>query len=167
MSERMGEQVPLHPLTRAKQSEKGRKQSMQHPSLETIAARLAEQLRCEQEDLCRPIVQQVTRGKPVTPAALRGSLWVSQNELEQPLARLSEIEFDQAGNIVGLGAHYFTRNRTRGSDFSLFSTLAWGSPPSSSVAFARISGNGKVLLFVIGRVRFLVKPRCFATRLLA
>src|SRR5260370_38771747 len=27
--------------------------------------------------------------------------------------------------------------------------------------------TGKVLLFVIGRVRFLVKPRCFANRLLA
>ena len=38
---------------------------MQHPPLETIAECLSEQLRCEQEDLCRPIVQQVTRGKPV------------------------------------------------------------------------------------------------------
>jgi alkylmercury lyase len=78
---------------------------MQHPSLETIAERLTAQLRCEQEDLCRPIVQQVTRGKPVTPAALRASLQVSQDELEQRLARLSpDVEFDQAGNIVGLGA---------------------------------------------------------------
>lgn len=78
---------------------------MQHPSLETIAERLTAQLRCEQEDLCRPIVQQVTRGKPVTPASLRASLQVSQDELEQRLARLSpDVEFDQAGNIVGLGA---------------------------------------------------------------
>ena len=78
---------------------------MQHPSLETIAERLTAQLRCEQEDLCRPIVQQVTRGKPVTPASLQASLQVSQDELEQRLARLSpDVEFDQAGNIVGLGA---------------------------------------------------------------
>src|SRR6266699_4784784 len=77
---------------------------MPHPSLETIAERLSGQLRCEQEDLCRPIVQQVTRGKPVTPAALRASLQVSQDELEQRLARLpTEVEFDRAGNIVGLG----------------------------------------------------------------
>ena len=77
---------------------------MQHLSLETIAQRLAEQLRCEQEDLCRPIVQQITRGKPVTPAALRASLQVRQPELEQRLARLpSDVEFDRAGNIVGLG----------------------------------------------------------------
>ncbi len=77
---------------------------MPHPSLETIAERLSGQLRCEQEDLCRPIVQQVTRGKPVTPAALRASLQVSQDELEQRLARLPpDVEFDRAGNIVGLG----------------------------------------------------------------
>ena len=78
---------------------------MQHPSLETIAERLTAQLRCEQEDLCRPIVQQVTRSKPVAPDALRASLQVSQHELEQRLARLPpDVEFDQAGNIVGLGA---------------------------------------------------------------
>jgi len=78
---------------------------MPHLSLETIAERLSEQLRCEQEDLCRPIVQQVTRGKPVAPAALRASLQVSQDELEQRLAELPpDVEFDQAGNIVGLGA---------------------------------------------------------------
>ncbi len=77
---------------------------MHHPALETIAEHLTEQLRCEQEDLCRPIVQQVTRGKPVTPASLRASLQVSQDELEQRLARLPpEVEFDRAGNIVGLG----------------------------------------------------------------
>jgi alkylmercury lyase len=77
---------------------------MQHPSLETIAERLSEQLRGAQEDLCRPIVQQVTRGKPVTLATLQTSLQVSQNELEQRLAELPpDVEFDRAGNIVGLG----------------------------------------------------------------
>ena len=77
---------------------------MHHPALETIAERLSGQLRCEQEDLCRPIVQQVTRGKPVTLAALRASLQVSQDELEQRLAKLPpDVEFDRAGNILGLG----------------------------------------------------------------
>jgi len=78
---------------------------MHHLALETIAERLSEQSRGAQEDLCRPIVQQVTRGKSVTPAALRASLQVSQNELEQRLAKLPpDVEFDQVGNIVGLGA---------------------------------------------------------------
>ena len=103
MSEQMGEQAPQQPLTRAKQSEEGKKRSIQHLSLETIAERLSEQLRGAQEDLCRPIVQQVTRGKPVTSAALRGSLRVSQCELEQRLAQFPDVEFDRAGNIVGLG----------------------------------------------------------------
>src|SRR5260370_23609862 len=77
---------------------------MPYPSLETIAERLWGQLRCEQEDLCRPIVQQVKRGKPVTPAALRASLQMSQDELEQRLARLPpHVEVDRAGNIVGMG----------------------------------------------------------------
>ena len=77
---------------------------MPHPSLETIAERLSEQMRCEQEELCRPIIQQVTRGKPVAPATLRASLQVSQDEFEQRLAKLPpDVEFDQAGNIVGLG----------------------------------------------------------------
>src|SRR5712691_2173799 len=78
---------------------------MQHSSRETIAERLSEQLRCEQAELCRPIVQQVTRGKPVAPATLRASLQVSQNELEQRLAKLPpHVEFDRTGNIVGFGA---------------------------------------------------------------
>ncbi len=77
---------------------------MPHPSLETIAERLSEQLRGAQEDLCRPIVQQVTCGKPVTLATLQTSLQVSQNELEQLLAELPpDVEFERAGNIVGLG----------------------------------------------------------------
>src|SRR5260370_4232216 len=76
---------------------------MPYPSLEPIAERLSEQLRCEQEDLCRPIVQQVTRGKPVAPATLLASLQVSQNELEQRLAKLPpDVEFHRAANIVGL-----------------------------------------------------------------
>src|SRR6266516_1248662 len=78
---------------------------MPHSSLETIAERLSEQLRCGQEELCRPIMQQVTRGKPVAPATLQALLQVSQDELEQRLAKLPpDVEFDRAGNIVGLGA---------------------------------------------------------------
>jgi hypothetical protein len=57
---------------------------MQHPSLETIAERLSEQLRGAQEGLCRPIVQQVTRGKPVTPATFQTSLQVRWTRHERP-----------------------------------------------------------------------------------
>ena len=61
---------------------------MHHSSLETIAERLSEQLQCEQEDLCLPILQQVTRGKPIGKAALAVSLQVSQEEVEQRLLHL-------------------------------------------------------------------------------
>jgi len=103
MSEQVGEQAPLQSLTREKRSEKGRKKSMHHPALETIAERLSGQLHCEQEDICRPIVQQITRGEPVTSATLQASLQVNQYELEQRLAQFPDVEFDRVGNIVGLG----------------------------------------------------------------
>jgi len=74
---------------------------MQHPPLETIAKRLSVLLFCEQEDLCRPIIQQVARGKPVTKADLQGSLHLSLEELEQGLAHLPDTEFDHSGNIIG------------------------------------------------------------------
>src|SRR5215467_12166000 len=76
---------------------------MQHPPLETIAKRLSVLLYCEQEDLCRPIIQHVARGKLVTKADLQASLRLSQEELEQRLARLPDTEFDQQGNILGWG----------------------------------------------------------------
>jgi alkylmercury lyase len=100
MSELAGEQASLQHVSEEKE-EKG---LMPHPSLERIAERLTEHLRCEQEDLCRPIVQQITHGKPVASAALRAALRVNQDELEQRLGKLpSGVEFDRDGNIVGLG----------------------------------------------------------------
>src|SRR6266702_3134363 len=59
-----------------------------HPPLETIAQRLAEQLRCEQEDLCLPILQQVSRGKFLTKAELGAELQLDQDELERRLMQL-------------------------------------------------------------------------------
>lgn len=76
---------------------------MQHPPLETIAKRLSVLLYCEQEDLCRPLIQHVARGKPVTKADLQVSLHLSQDELERRLAHLPDTEFDQQGNILGWG----------------------------------------------------------------
>jgi alkylmercury lyase len=76
---------------------------MQHPPLETIAKRLSVLLYCEQEELCRPIIQQVARGRPVTKADLQVSLRLGQDELERRLAHLPDTEFDQQGNILGWG----------------------------------------------------------------
>ena len=111
---------------------------MHHPALETIAERLSEQLRGAQKDLCRPIVQQVTRGKPVAPAALRVSLQVSQDELEQRLAKLlPDVEFDQAGDIVDLGATLVpTSHRFQIGDKLLYTWCAFDTvlfPPSLHV----------------------------------
>ncbi len=110
---------------------------MQRLSLETIVERLSEHLHCEQEDLCRPIVYQVTRSKPVASAALQASLQVSQNELEQRLAQFPDIEFDRAGNIVGLGVTLVpTSHRFQIGDKPLYTWCAFDTvlfPPSLHV----------------------------------
>jgi hypothetical protein len=67
---------------------------MQHLSLETLAEHLAEQSRCEHEEVCRPILHQVTHGKPLALATLAASLQVSQTELERSLAQFPDLEYD-------------------------------------------------------------------------
>src|SRR5712691_8255433 len=129
---------------------------MPYPSLEMIAERLLGQLRGAQEDLCRPIVQQVTRGKPVAPAALRASLQVSQDELEQRLARLPpDVEFDRAGNIVGLGVILVpTSHRVQLGGKHLYTWCAFDTvllPPSLHVQ-AQVQSTcpvtGQLIIFV-------------------
>jgi alkylmercury lyase len=107
---------------------------MLHLSLETIAERLSEQLQCEQEDLCLPLLQQVSKGKPLPKATLSISLQISQDELEQRLARLPDTEFDQEGNILGWGVTLVpTRHRFQIDGKSLFTWCAFDTvlyPPS-------------------------------------
>jgi hypothetical protein len=72
------------------------------------------------------------------------------------------IAFDEAsqtasGSHIVWVAHYFTRNRTHESDFPLFFSVHRRPRTSFPVAFVCVSGNGKGLLLVLGRVRFLVK----------
>ena len=107
---------------------------MQHPSLETIAERLSEQLQCEQEDLCLPILHQVTRGKPIKMAALAVSLQMSQEDVEQRLSHLPDTEYDSQGNILGWGVTLVpTRHRFQIHGQSLYTWCAFDTvlfPPS-------------------------------------
>jgi alkylmercury lyase len=106
----------------------------QHPSLETIATQLAEQLQCVQEDLCLPILHRVTRGKPIEKAALAASLRVSQEDVEQRLLHLPDTEFDSQGNILGWGVTLVpTRHRFQIHEQSLYTWCAFDTvlfPPS-------------------------------------
>ena len=107
---------------------------MQRLSLDAMAERLSEQLQCEQEDLCLPILHQVTRGKPLSKTALATSLQISQDELEQRLTHLPDTEFDQEGNIVGWGVTLVpTRHRFQIDGLALFTWCAFDTvlfPPS-------------------------------------
>ena len=107
---------------------------MQHPPLETIAERLSEQLQCEQEDLCIPILHQVTRGKPLKKTALATALHMSQGDLEERLLHLPDTEFDGQGNVLGWGITLVpTRHRFEMNGKSLYTWCAFDTllfPPS-------------------------------------
>jgi alkylmercury lyase len=99
---------------------------MHHLSLDALAQRLSEQLQCEQEDLCRSILHQVSRGKPLAKATLAAELQISQNELEQRLARVLDTEFDSEGNILGWGITLMpTRHRFQLDGKTLFTWCAF------------------------------------------
>lgn len=99
---------------------------MHHLSLDAIAQRLSEQLQCEQEDLCFSILQQVSRGKSLSKAALSTSLEISQNELEQRLAHLPDTEYDHEGDIIGWGVTLMpTRHRFQIDGKVLFTWCAF------------------------------------------
>jgi alkylmercury lyase len=78
---------------------------MQQLSLETITKRLFELSCCGQEDLelCSQIVSRVIAGKPIIPTTLSSSLQMNQHQLSQRLARLSDVEVDDMGQILGWG----------------------------------------------------------------
>ena len=113
-------------------------------SLDVIAQRLSEQLQCEQEDLCRSILHQVSRGKPLSKASLVTSLQISQNELEHRLARVPDTEFDHEGNIIGWGVTLMpTRHRFQLDGKVLFTWCAFDTvlfPPSLGQA-AQVSST--------------------------
>jgi alkylmercury lyase len=128
---------------------------VQHPSLETIATQLAEQLQCEQEDLCLPILHQVTRGKPIGIAALAASLQVSQEDVEQRLLRLPDTEYDSYGNILGWGVTLVpTRHRFQLHGQSLYTWCAFDTVlfPPSLLAEAQVQSTcpvtGHLITFV-------------------
>ena len=107
---------------------------MLHLSLDAIARLLSEQLQCEQEDICRSILQHVSKGKPLSKATLATTLEISQHELEHRLARLPDTEFDHEGTIVGWGVtliptrHRFQMNRKVLFTWCAFDTVLF--PPS-------------------------------------
>src|SRR5437660_5965111 len=124
-------------------------------SLDAIARRLSEQLQCEQEDLCRSILHQVSRGKPLSRASLATSLQINQNELEHRLARVRDTEFDSEGNIIGWGVTLMpTRHRFQLDGKVLFTWCAFDTVlfPSSLQRSARVQSScaqtGNTISFV-------------------
>ena|SRR5437868_10848859 len=96
----------------------------------------------------------------------RMHIWASDLWKSDMIAYRSVGHSPALGSLALWVAHYFTRNRTDGSDFPPFFSAHDRSRPSFAVAFVYVSGNGKGVCLVMARVRFLVKPPCSANRLL-
>ena len=76
---------------------------MQTSSLELLARQLADSFRCEDEALCRQLLRLLASGHSVSQERLAASLQMTTDQVKAALARLSDTEFDEGGNIVGWG----------------------------------------------------------------
>jgi hypothetical protein len=65
---------------------------MHQPALETIAERLLAHARGELDDLCLPILHQVSRGKPLTMTALGASLQTFFSQSRPPRSGSRHIQ---------------------------------------------------------------------------
>ncbi|GAC1404444.1 MAG: organomercurial lyase MerB [Ktedonobacteraceae bacterium] len=75
-----------------------------HTRLARIACHVTLQLDCMQEPVCRQMLHALADiGQPLSPAHLATLLQMNQEELRKHLARVSDTEFDEQGNIVGWG----------------------------------------------------------------
>ncbi len=76
---------------------------MQQADLTAIARRLATSLRGANDAFCLQIVRLLAFGRPVSREQLAAALHVPLAEIHAVLRQLSDVEFDESGNIVGWG----------------------------------------------------------------
>jgi alkylmercury lyase len=128
---------------------------VEHLSLEIMAERLLAHARCELDELCLPIVHQVSRGKPLTMVGLGAALQLTQDELAQRLLQAPDTERDQQGNLVGWGVTMVaTRHRFQIRHQSLFTWCAFDTvlfPPTlgeTAQIHSTCSVTGQPITFV-------------------
>jgi alkylmercury lyase len=86
-------------------------------SLDEIARAIANGLHCDHKAFCLQLLRFLANGQPVSPEQLATTLDMSRNELTTILRQLSDIEYDDEGNIVASGLsllptlHHFQVNR--------------------------------------------------------
>jgi alkylmercury lyase len=76
---------------------------MQTVLLEEIAVVIANGLRCANPLLCCELVRSLAAGTPVSLDQLATALQLSGDQVTEAVQRLPDIEFDDAGRVVGFG----------------------------------------------------------------
>src|SRR5689334_4587074 len=89
---------------------------MDEANLTDLAATIADRLCGNHEHLCVALIRQLAAGRPVSSADLAASLTMAEPAVGAVLQKMSDIDYDGAGNVVGFGlsliptAHQFTTN---------------------------------------------------------
>lgn len=100
---------------------------MNQSSLDLLALQLAAHLDCIQDAACRHIMRAIVEtGQPLSLIHLAERSRMSQEKLATHLARISDTEFDEQGNIVGWGITLLpTRHQFRLKELPLFTWCAF------------------------------------------
>ena len=149
---------------------------MQESSLDTIVSRLLEPLARSHEELNHTLLAHLARGKPLEKTALAAALHLSPEELEQRLARLSDLEVDVQGRIVGWGVTLMpTRHRFHIQGQDLFAWCAFDTVlyPPQLQAEARVHSmcpiTSRTISFIAtpdGRIKNLSQEACVLSLLI-
>jgi alkylmercury lyase len=89
---------------------------MNETDLRSLTATVAERLCGKNEHICVALIRQLAAGQPVSAARLATNIAVEKPRVDAVLLQMSDIDYDDAGNIVGFGlslvptVHQFTIN---------------------------------------------------------
>lgn len=146
---------------------------MQDSSLDAIVTRLLEPFAHSQEPLNHALLAHLARGKPLEKPALAVA---RPEELERRLGRLSDLEMDAQGRIVGWGITLVpTRHQFQIQGQDLFAWCAFDTVlyPPQLRAEARIQSicpvTGRAMSFVVtpdGHIKDLSQETCVLSLLI-
>lgn len=105
---------------------------MADPTLDDHARMLAQHLLSDQSTFCRQLMQLLAeRAQPVSLEEIATSLYVSVEEIAATVRQIPDLEFDAAGNLVGMGLslvptpHQFFLQDRRMFTWCAFDTLTY------------------------------------------
>jgi hypothetical protein len=77
--------------------------NMDGANLTDLAAIIADRLCGKHEQVCIALIRQLAVGQPISPAHLADTLMMEEPALRAVLRRMSDVEYNDAGNVVGFG----------------------------------------------------------------